>query len=92
MKSYYSAHSVKEQANAVANESVCLYPNPTSTGFATGIKDPAQVEVFTANGTAVKSQTIDDNEQVSVAGLAKGLYFVTIKTSTMVVTRTLVVE
>jgi len=69
-----------------------LSPNPAKTSFSTNNIGLAQVTVYNTNGTVVIRKSISDNENIDIAILPAGLYYVTITTANGLVTKPLVVE
>ncbi len=63
-------------------EESALYPNPASASFTVMAKEPQTLEIFSSDGTLVRSQKVQaGNNVVDCTGLAAGFYVVRIGTT-----------
>lgn len=85
-----SATGSKYVTQNTSNE--ILYPNPTSRSFTIKLEGETQVQIYNMQGIQVYENTVNGNEPISVAGWAKGLYIVKIKTPTNMQIQNLIVE
>ncbi len=67
--------------NEVLASSFLVYPNPNNGVFIIKTENRVDLTITDALGRTVKSLTLNTNEQLEVAGLADGLYFITAQSS-----------
>ncbi|HEV7330245.1 MAG TPA: T9SS type A sorting domain-containing protein [Flavisolibacter sp.] len=77
----YSDVRVLTVGNSVAP--VQVYPNPATSHFVVNLpgSGTAVLQLFDARGVLVRQQRIATGQQVSVAGLSNGLYYLTVQTA-----------
>jgi len=81
VKTYAVHFTVLSSVENLMNEHITIYPNPMQSSFHIENCANAHVEIYTLQGTMVKSETLtSDNAQINVSGLSKGVYVVKITT------------
>ncbi|MGE0076716.1 MAG: GLUG motif-containing protein [Bacteroidales bacterium] len=67
--------------NKGKNESLFLYPNPTSDNFRVkGFEGSAKLYIYSINGMFERTQTVSEDETIDVSGLTTGTHLVKIVT------------
>lgn len=97
-KSAYSA-LVKVTNNSVADVKLNVYPNPAVNEVRIDISrlgSNIEIEIMDINGGSVYSEGFDGDftttAQIDVASLPKGMYYVTLKTSTQSLSKNLLIK
>ena len=96
MKIGYADEFVSVKTNKAADQSFSVYPNP-SNGMvhlrANGTSKNANFEVFDITGKPVQTGFVKDTDNVlNMTGLAKGMYFIRVRTATTTETYKLTIQ
>ena len=77
--------------NDVNKNNLTVYPNPTADYFSiNNVKDVVSVKIYDLSGKVVKSQLESVNDKFDISSLEKGIYTVSIKTKSGVVTKKII--
>jgi len=77
----------------IQNESIVVYPNPTSDAFQIkGIEGTATITLWDLDGRLLLSKEITSKENVSVSSLSNGVYLVRIKSNNITRTEKLIIQ
>jgi hypothetical protein len=74
------------------NESISIFPNPTTSSFLINITGTSFIEIYNLIGELVLSSTISEKENINVSELKTGSYYVKIYSGNSVSTKTLIKE
>ena len=80
-------------SNYTKEESISIYPNPTSDQFFidANTNDKITIDLFDVNGSHVFSKTVNDKSNINVATLDNGIYTLTVKSVDRVTNKKLVI-
>lgn len=74
------------------NEQFTIYPNPSFDYFSVNNSDFAQLQIMDISGKILKTYSKSNTNKYSLTGLAKGQYFIKIKTGNQLINRKLMIE
>ena len=85
-------HLTPTDSKITSNNSLRVFPNPTTSYFSINTNDKAIVSIFSINGLLIEKTCLNPRETISTESLTKGLYIVEVQTNNTISTQTLVVK